>query len=98
MYVCIKIARITNCAKEESYKFRKANNLLLQLKHICINEITNKKNKINKLTEQKESTNKRNHVTLTSPITLSRMLLYLLEFSFLRSSLKLSLVIVIDKL
>ena len=57
-----------------------------------------KKNKNNKLSERKESTNKRSHVTPTSPITLSRMLLYLLEFSFLRSSLKISLVIVIDKL
>lgn len=57
-----------------------------------------KTNKNNKLSERKESTNKRSHVTLTSPITLSRMLLYLLEFSFLRSSLKLSLMIVIDKL
>ena len=36
MYVCIKIARITNLAKEESYKFKKANNLVLQLEHMYI--------------------------------------------------------------
>ena len=36
MYLCIKIARITNLAKEESYKFKKANNLVLQLEHIYI--------------------------------------------------------------
>ena len=36
MYVCIKIARTTNLAKEESYKFKKANNLVLQLEHIYI--------------------------------------------------------------